>query len=154
MPKRKKFDIHDLYPKDYHFDWDAFEKNPEGYKFTEADIAYSNAMDLERFEEEVQMTPYEKRAVRRWVMDGHSPYENPGSKYLCMTGSEPYDFLTVYRMDKELEQDMKGMNKAQKIAYLKEFMGWTDEDKPDEIPEESSDWLPFDPDDENPFGLI
>ena len=154
MPNRKKFNIHDLYPRDYSFDWDAFEKDPDGYEFTEADIAYSNAMDLERFEEEVQMAPYEKRAVRRWVMDGHSPYENPGSKYLCMTGSEPYDFLTVYRMDKELEQDMKGMNKAQKIAYLKEFMGWTDEDKPDEIPEESSDWLPFDPDDENPFGLI
>lgn len=129
MAKRKRFNIKDLYPKDYFFDYQAFKKDPENYKFTEADCAYMNAMDLERYEEEVPMTAYEKRAVRKWVMSGHSPYENPGSKYLCMTGSEPYDFLTVYRLDRELEQDMKGMNKAQKKIYLMEFMGWTDEDE-------------------------
>lgn len=129
MAKRKRFNIKDLYPKDYFFDYQTFKKDPENYQFTEADCAYMNAMDLERYEEEVPMTAYEKRAVRKWVMDGHSPYENPGSKYLCMTGSEPYDFLTVYRLDRELEQDMKGMNKAQKKTYLMEFMGWTDEDE-------------------------
>ena len=129
MAKRKRFNIKDLYPKDYFFDYQAFKKDPENYQFTEADCAYMNAMDLERYEEEVPMTAYEKRAVRKWVMDGHSPYENPGSKYLCMTGSEPYDFLTVYRLDRELEQDMKGMNKTQKKTYLMEFMGWTDEDE-------------------------
>ena len=36
---------------------------------------------IHKYESEVQMTPYEKRAVRKWVIDGHSPYENPGSIY-------------------------------------------------------------------------
>ncbi len=128
MPKRKRFNYDDLYPKDYFFDYQEFEKDPEGYNFTEADYAYSNAMELKRYEEEVPMTYYEKTLLRKWVMSGHNPRENPGSKYLCMTGSEPMDFLDVYRMDREIQKDMKGMNKAQRIEYLKELMGWTDDD--------------------------
>ena len=60
MPKRNAFNIHDLYPADYCFDWETFDKDPEGYQFTETDIAYFNAMELARYEEEVPMTPYEK----------------------------------------------------------------------------------------------
>ncbi len=75
-------------------------------------------------------------------MDGHNPRENPGSRYLCMTGSEPMDFLDVYRMDKEIKEEMKGMTKAQREAYLKELMGWTDEDES----QSNSDWLPIDDD--------
>ena len=37
------------------------------------------------------------------------------------------DFLDVYRLDKEIRQEMKGMTKAQQEVYLKELMGWTDE---------------------------
>ena len=48
-------------------------------------------------------------------------------RYLCLTGSEPMDFLDVYRLDKEIRQEMKGMTKAQQEVYLKELMGWTDE---------------------------
>ncbi|OON84692.1 hypothetical protein BXO88_16020, partial [Oribacterium sp. C9] len=72
MPKRKKSNIHDLYPKDYCFDYEAFEADPEGYVFTQDDIAYSNAMDLERYEREVPMSYYEKTLLRKWVMSGHS----------------------------------------------------------------------------------
>ena len=118
MAKRKRFNIEDLYPKDYFFDYAEFMKDPENYQFTEADYAYQNAMDLKKYEEEVPMTYYEKTLLRKWVMDGHNPRENPGSKYLCMTGSEPMDFLDVYRLDKEIEQEMKGMTKAQKEVYL------------------------------------
>ena len=87
MAKRKRFNIEDLYPKDYFFDYAEFMKDPENYQFTEADYAYHNAMELKRYEEEVPMTYYEKTLLRKWVMDGHNPRENPGSKYLCMTGS-------------------------------------------------------------------
>ena len=59
MAKRKRFNIKDLYPADYYFDWEAFRKDPEGYPYTEADIAYSNAVELARYEAEVPMTPYE-----------------------------------------------------------------------------------------------
>ncbi len=84
-------------------------------------------MELERYEREVPMTYYEKKLLRKWVMSGHSPRENTGSKHLCLTGSEPYDFLDVYRMDKEIRRDMKGMSEAEQKAYLMEYMGWTDD---------------------------
>ena len=139
MAKRKRFNIEDLYPVDYYFDWEAFNKDPEGYQFTEADIAYSNAMELARYEAEVPMTPYEKRALRKWVVSGHSPLENTGSKYLCISSDAPYDFLDIYRMDRELEKEMRGMTDAEKKSYLMEYMGWTDE--PDH--ERSSDLIPI-----------
>ena len=135
MMENKVFNIHDLYPKDYCFDYEAFAANPDAYVFTPDDIAYLNAMELERYEREVPMTSYEKRLLRKWVMSGHSPRENPGSQYICMTGSEPYDFLDVYRMDREIRRAMKGMNQPEKEAYLKEYMGWTDE------PENDIPWL-------------
>ena len=127
MAKNKVFNVHDLYPADYCFDYEAFEANPEAYIFTPDDIAYLNAMELERYEREVPMTPYEKRLLRKWVMSGHSPRENPGSMYLCMTGSEPYDFLDVYRMDRDIRKDMKGMTPSEQEAYPKEYMGWRDD---------------------------
>ena len=129
MKKRKRFNIEDLYPKDYYFDYEEFMKDPEGYQFTKADYAYENAMELKRYEENVPMTYYEKTLLRKWVIAGHNPRENPGSRYLCMTGSEPMDFLDVYRMDREIQQEMKGMNKAQREDYLKDLMGWTDADE-------------------------
>ena len=136
MTKNKKFNVHDLYPADYRFNYEEFEKDPESYIFTADDIAYNNAMELERYEREVPMSRYEKKLLREWVVSGHSPRENPGSRYICLTGSEPYDFLDVYRMDREIRQDMNGMNKAEQEAYLKDYMGWQD-DPVDETP-----WMP------------
>ena len=149
MARTKVFNVHDLYPADYCFDSEAFFADPEGYVFTPDDIAYSNAMELERYEQEVPMTYYEKTLLRKWVISGHSPYENPGSRYLCLTGSEPYDFLTVHRMDKEIRRVMKGMSKAEQKAYLMEYMGWTD----DENDSDNADFLEFsEADVDHPFG--
>ncbi len=146
MAKRKVFNVHDLYPADYCFDYQAFAADPEGYVFTPEDIAYYNAMELERYELEVPMTYYEKKLLRQWVISGHNPRENPGSRYLCLTGSEPYDFLTVHRMDKEIRRDMKGMSKDEQKAYLMEYMGWTDD--PEEADEHDDFWSP---DEDHPF---
>ena len=115
MAKHKGFNAHDLYPADYCFNYEAFYADPEGYVFTPEDIAYFNAVELERYEKEVPMTYYEKTLLRKWVMSGHSPQDNPGSRYLYLTGSEPYDFLDVYRMDKEIRQAMRGMTVCCKI---------------------------------------
>ena len=127
MARNKVFNVHDLYPADYSFDYESFHTDPEGYAFTQDDIAYLNAMELERYEQEVPMTYYEKTLLRKWVASGHSPRENPGSRYLCLSGSEAYDFLDVHRMDKEIRRDMKGMSKEEQKAYLMEYMGWTDD---------------------------
>ncbi len=144
MAENKVFNVHDLYPKDYCFDYKAFEADPEAYVFTPDDIAYLNAMEFERYEREVPMSRYEKGLLRKWVASGHSPRENAGSKYICLTGSEPYDFLDVYRMDREMRRDVKGMSKSELEAYLKEYTGWTDETVDD------NPWPEFDPDSE-PF---
>ena len=146
MPKRDNFNIHNLYPADYCFDWETFYKDPEGYQFTEADIAYFNARELARYEEEVPMTPYEKKLLRQWVISGHSPLDNAGSRYVCLSGSESLDFLDVYRMDREIREATKGMNRKEKDAYLKSYIGWTDDD-----PIETSEWLPVEENKDMPF---
>jgi hypothetical protein len=129
---RKKFDIRSLYPEDYCFDWETFEADPENYQFTADDIAYLNAIELENYEEKTPMTPYEKRALRRWVASGHSVRETPPSRYACIYPSEPApDFLEVYRTDKELDAATKGMTAEERIAYLKDYIGY--EDEPEEV---------------------
>lgn len=70
MADRRKFNTHALYPADYCFDWESFEADPDHYKFTEEDLAYFNAIELEKYERVTPMTPYEKRALRRWVASG------------------------------------------------------------------------------------
>lgn len=86
-------------------------------------------MELEKYELETPMTPYEKRALRRWVASGHSVMEPPPSKYGCIYSSYPVpDFLEVYRTDKELDAATKGMSEEQRTAYLKEYIGHTDDE--------------------------
>lgn len=144
MAENKVFNVHDLYPKGYCFDYEAFAADPDAYVFTPDDIAYLNAMELERYEQEVPMSYHEKRLLRKWVASGHSPCENAGSKYICLTGSEPYDFLDVYRMDREIRRDIKGMSKSEQEAYLKEYTGWRDDS------DDGAPWPDFEPDSE-PF---
>ena len=141
MAESKIFNVRDFYPSDYCFDHEAFMADPDGYEFTPDDTAYLNAMELERYEHDVPMTYYERTLLRKWVMAGHSPRENPGSRYLCLTESEPYDFLDVHRMDREIRRNTRKMNKAERKAWLMEYMGWAnDEDDPDgAAPEESAE---------------
>lgn len=142
MSDRKRFNVHDLYPSDYCFDWAAFEADPEHYKFTAEDIAYSNAMELERYEQETPMTPYEKRALRRWVASGHSVMETPPSKYPCVHAHYPPPcFLEVYRTDRELDAAMKGMTRKEKLAYLKEYVGFQDEPEEERRQREEKEYL-------------
>lgn len=40
------------------------------------------------------------------------------------------DFLDVYRMDRKIRHDMKGMSEAEQEAYLKAYTGWHDDADP------------------------
>ena len=51
-------------------------------------------------------------------------------------------------MDREIQRDMKGMSEAEQEAYLKAYIGWSDEDT-DFIP-----WPDDTSDDSNIFGLF
>lgn len=128
MTRRKPFNVHDLYPADYCFNWEAFEADPERYVFTKDDIAYSNAIELEKYEQKTPMTPYEKRALRRWVASGHSVREAPPSRYACIHCCyPPPSFLDVYREDKQLDAATKGMTEVEKTSYLKAYIGFPEE---------------------------
>lgn len=106
----------------------------EEYTYTQEEIQEYNRQVLQEYEERVSMTPYEKRALRKWVASGHNPLEHPGSRYICLAGAyPPPDFLSVYRMDRELKQAMKGMTKAERTAYLQDYTGY--EEEPEEVQE-------------------
>lgn len=103
----------------------SYEENME---FTPEEIQRFNEEELEEYESKVAMTPAEKRALRKWVSGGHSVAENPGSRYICTYGMyPPPDFLDVYRMDREIRAELKGKSRAERIAYLKEYVGYQDE---------------------------
>ena len=142
MARRKPFNVHDLYPADYCFNWEAFEADPERYVFTKDDIAYSNAMELEKYEQETPMTPYEKRALRRWVASGHSVMETPPSRYACIHCCyPPPSFLDVYREDKQLDAATRGMTKSEKASYLKEYVGFPEESAEEQAQREANQHL-------------
>ena len=142
MARRKPFNVHDLYPADYCFNWEAFEADPERYVFTKDDIAYSNAMELKKYEQETPMTPYEKRALRRWVASGHSVMETPPSRYACIHCCyPPPSFLDVYREDKQLDAATRGMTISEKASYLKEYVGCPEESEEERAQREANQHL-------------
>ena len=127
MAEYKTFNVHELYPEGYTFDWAAFEADPENYEFTKEDIAFLNAQELAEYENRVPMTSYEKQLLRKWVASGHSVTESPGSRYLP-DRYPPQDFIETYRTDREIRKAVRGMSPVEKEAYLKSIIGWTDED--------------------------
>ena len=84
----------------------------------------------EQYEKYIEITPmtaYERRLLRKWVSEGHSVNESPGSKYLP-DRYPPMDFLETYREDREITHALKGMTAEDKEAYLKDYIGWTEPD--------------------------
>ena len=90
------------------------------------------------------MTAYERRLLRKWVSDGHSINESPGSKYLP-DRYPPADFLETYREDREIARKTKGMTAEELEAYLREYMGWEEPSAEDlaywEVKGTSSDYV-------------
>lgn len=86
--------------------------------------------ELNEYEENTHMTPGEKRALRRWVRSGHSVHDIPESRYICPCCLPPeYDFLDVYRLNKELDTATKGMRAEEKRAYVDEYFGYREPDE-------------------------
>lgn len=89
----------------------------------EENLRDSNKRELGDYEQNVPMTPDEKQALRRWVLSGHRVYEAPASKYACLCGEWPADFLDVYRLDKELDAAVQGKSAAEREIYLRQYFG-------------------------------
>lgn len=80
-------------------------------------------VEYQEYISKYELTPYEKRILRKWVSEGHSVYENPGSRYV-VDCYPPKDFIECYREDKAIKQALKGKSDEEKQRYLIEYMGW------------------------------
>lgn len=80
------------------------------------------------------MTKKEQRAVREWVKDGHSVYENPRGAWY--EGQVPVEFLRIYREEEYIRQHTKGMNPEEARRFALEYYGWSDEE---ELPVQSGE---------------
>ena len=71
------------------------------------------------------MTKNEQRALREWVKDGNSVYENPSEAW--QDGQVPVEFLTVYRDEEYIRQHTKGMNPEETRRFALAYYGWDDD---------------------------
>ena len=70
------------------------------------------------------MSKKEKRAVRDWVKDGNSVYQNPND--IWEDGQIPVDFLSVYRENEYLRARTKDMSENEAKTFIKNYFGWDD----------------------------
>ena len=87
------------------------------------------------------MTKKEQRALREWVKDGNSVYENDCSAWY--DGGIPMEFLDVFREEEYIRQHTKGMNPEDARRFALAYYGWDDEPIKCTIPDstEAPDWL-------------
>lgn len=87
------------------------------------------------------MTKKEQRALREWVKDGNSVYENPSGAW-C-DGQIPVEFLTVYRDEEYIRQHTKGMTPEETRHFALAYYGWDDEPTECAMPDtpDTPDWL-------------
>ena len=98
----------------------------------------------EQYREYIKKTPMtkkEQRALREWVKDGNSVYENSCEAWY--DGGVPVEFLDVFRDEEYIRQHTKGMNPEEARRFALAYYGWDDEpsecNKPDAS--EAPDWL-------------
>lgn len=71
------------------------------------------------------MTKKEQRAVREWVKDGHSVYENSSGAWA--DGQVPVEFLTVWRDEEYIRKHTKEMNPEETRKFAMSYYGWEDD---------------------------
>lgn len=75
-----------------------------------------------------RLTTHERNLLREWLQAGHSVYETVESRYLPGPTYPPMDFIDAYRLDRSLGKALSGMDRDERISYLKAYTGY--EDKP------------------------
>ena len=103
--------------------------------------------EYKEYIKKTEMTKKEQRALREWVKDGNSVYENSCEAWY--EGQAPMEFLDVYRDEEYIRQQTKGMDPKAARKFALEYMGWDDEpDAPSLI--ETTKYV-YDPNAELPF---
>lgn len=70
------------------------------------------------------MTKKEQRAVREWVKDGNSVYENPAG--IWQDGMVMMEYLDTYRDEEYIRQQTKGMSPEETRKYGTAYYGLKD----------------------------
>lgn len=73
------------------------------------------------------MTKKEQHALREWVKDGNSVYEN--SQMAWQDGMVPVEFLTIYRDEEYIRQHTKGMSPEDARHFAMAYYGWNNENE-------------------------
>ena len=98
----------------------------------------------QQYKEYIKVTPMtkkEQRALREWVKNGNSVYENSCEAWY--DGQVPVEFLTVYRDEEYIRQHTKDMNPEEARRFALAYYGWDEEPDVKNIPDssEAPDWL-------------
>jgi len=88
-------------------------------------------LQYKEYIKETPMTKKEQRALREWVKDGNSVYENPDGAWY--DGQAPVEFLTVYRDNEYIRQHTKGMDSEETRRFAMAYYGWDDEPNEQDI---------------------
>lgn len=82
---------------------------------------------LEEYIKITPMTKKELRAVREWVKDGHSVYENMSGAFY--DGQVPVEFLEEWRDQEYIRKHTKGMTPEETRQFAFSYYGWDDDDE-------------------------
>jgi hypothetical protein len=99
----------------------------------------------QEYKEYIKVTPMtkkEQRAVREWVKDGNSVYENYAGGWY--DGGVPIEFLTVWRDDEYIRTHTKGMTPEETHKFALAYYGWDDEPAPGSEPISDESGYSFD----------
>lgn len=86
------------------------------------------------------MTKKEQRAVREWVKDGNSVYDNPEGAWL--DGGVRMEYLDIYRDHEYIRQHTKGMSSEETRRFALAYYGWDDDPAP-KIDDSENTWDGF-----------
>ncbi len=124
-------------------------------KFNKAIPEYRREFLEKQYKEYIKTTPMtkkEQRALREWVKDGNSVYEN--SQGAWADGQVPVEFLTVYRDEEYIRMHTKGMSSDEARRFALAYYGWDDDSSGYIIQKGSpakTDFLQLNSDEELPF---
>lgn len=87
------------------------------------------------------MSKKEQRAVREWVKNGNSVYDNPEGAWL--DGGVRMEYLDTYRDYEYIRQHTKGMSSEETRRFALAYYGWDDEPDPEVIAAGGDSWDGF-----------
>ena len=72
-----------------------------------------------------QMSRHERALLHDWVKAGHGVHEPVDSEYLPGPTWPPMDYLTAYRFDRSIADEIDGLTEEERLDYFQENLGFS-----------------------------